>query len=93
MIRKNQMCQKTILAQTSHATPGTRSTHAHGFTGVLPTVAEIRAHATSVDGDVADAGFVNVVKVDATYIYVKSNIASCPFFLVIDRNYDDGGRP
>lgn len=82
MIPYREQCIVEKTAQTTHATPGTRSTVTHGL-GYAPTARHCYALARGVDGDTDDAAAINVVKTDATYVYVKSNKASVTFDLII----------
>ena len=56
-----ELCIKELTAQTSDATAGTRSNHAHGL-GYAPTARHCFPQARGVDGDVDDAPAIVVVK-------------------------------
>jgi hypothetical protein len=73
---------------TSHATPGTRSTHAHGLTSSsnlgrsrVPKYVMAVPTATDADGALTE-GTVRVVKWDKTNVTVRATAASVPFDLV-----------
>jgi hypothetical protein len=89
-ITKRELCVKTITGTTS-AGAGTRTTHAHGLSWI-PTANDIEVIPKATDGDANDAGSVNIVKTDATYVYVKGSAASLPFVLKIWANQDPGER-
>lgn len=76
-----------VATQTTHATPGTRSTHAHGLTdnrgnAVTPTI--IIPVATGADADGAiTPGDIVVVKADDTNVTVRCSVASQTFTLLV----------
>lgn len=77
-----ELCIKELTAQTSDATAGTRSNHAHGL-GYAPTARHCFPQARGVDGDVDDAPAIVVVKTDSTNVVVKANKNSVTFDLLI----------
>ena len=74
--------QKKVVTGTCSATPGTRTSHAHGLP-FTPTEDSVFLKQDGVDGDVDDAGVAVLVKCDGTNIVVKSNKASLNFRAVI----------
>lgn len=82
MIPYRELCIKELTAQTTDGTAGTRSAHAHGL-GYAPTARHCIPLIRGVDGDVDDAAAINVVKTDATSVYVKCNKNSRTFDLLI----------
>ena len=66
----------TIVTGTTSATPGTRTSHAHGM-NYTPTIVIVVP--AGVNGDTADAASVPLVSVDATNITVKGSAASVNF--------------
>jgi len=82
VIPYKELCIKELTGQTTDATAGTRSTHAHGL-GYAPTARHCIPLIRGVDGDVDDAAAINVVKTDATHVHVKCNKISRTFDLLI----------
>lgn len=82
MIPYKELCIVEKTAQTTHATPGTQSTVAHGLP-YAPTRRHCIVNPYVADDSSDTAGSVVVVKTDATYVYVKSNKASATFDLLI----------
>jgi hypothetical protein len=80
-----------VVAGTSSATPGTRTTHAHSL-GFAPSLArilvQIQAADNNTDDDTNGARAVAVVAVDATNITVKGDGVSTAFtaFVFLDKN-------
>ena len=79
MIFENLIAVK-IASGTSHATPGTRSTVAHGLAKSIQKERLI-VQTFGVDGDTDDAGVVIPIKTSTTTITVKSNKASTKFVI------------
>ena len=91
MITADKVTEKWLLDQTADATPGTRSSHAHGL-GYAPTLGSILIIPKAPDNDTDNAPTVALVTVDATNVVVKSNKASATFNIVIRLDRDSGGR-
>jgi len=66
----------TLISGVASATPGTRTSHAHGL-AYTPTVAIIIPVAADDNND--NAKVVSLVSIDATNVVVKSSTASIAF--------------
>lgn len=91
MIRANQLLVKQ-LAVTSNATPGARSTFAHGLT-TTPLLQHCEVWCTGANDDVSSVPSATVTAVDGTNVTVKCNMPSISMVIKIWRNRDDVGRP
>lgn len=87
LAKKGATPLRKIASQTSNATDGTRSTHAHGLTdargrAVTPDIVILQATATDADGVLTDEN-VRFVKVDATNVTVRGTAASVLFTMYV----------
>lgn len=75
-----------ITGQTTSATAGTRSTHAHGLqvrgAAATPDFAVAVVTAADADGVLAE-GTIRIVKMDSVNVTVRATAASVPFTLLV----------
>ena len=77
-----------VITGTTSSSAGTRTTHAHGLR-YAPSVNRIILLAKAADDDSNNAAALALVKVDASYLYVKSAGASQTFTAYIFKSENE----